>query len=143
MTTANPLLLCLFDAHDSEGISESDLLHCLDLIISFSVRRAACNVPSNSYNKIFLQWVRNFTSDRVVDWLTEQMMAGVGTRRWPTDEEFRLALLTQPQYGKKSTRQLLVALEESHEHKERVDLANATIEHVLPQTLNEIWRQEL
>jgi uncharacterized protein with ParB-like and HNH nuclease domain len=143
MTTAYPLLLRLFDAHEAERITEGDLLTCLDMIISFSVRRAACNVPSNSYMKIFLQWARNFTSDRVADWLFEQMIAGTSTRRWPSDAEFRTALLTQPQYGKKSTRHLLVALEESHGHKERVDLAAVTIEHVLPQTLTEIWRIEL
>ncbi|MEZ4867803.1 MAG: DUF262 domain-containing protein [Caldilineaceae bacterium] len=140
MTTAYPLLLCLFDAHSSKQITESDLVICLDMIESFSIRRAVCNVPSNSYNRIFLQWARNFSGEQVVDWLSSQMVSDSGTRRWPTDVEFRAALLSQPQYGKKSTRYILVTLEENHLHKEKVDLVDATIEHVLPQTLTHAWR---
>jgi hypothetical protein len=34
-------------------------------------------------------------------------------------------------------------LEDSFEHKERVDLQSATIKHVLPQTLSEEWAVEL
>jgi hypothetical protein len=71
------------------------------------------------------------------------LVAGAGARRWPTDAEFRTALQSQPQYGKKSTRHLLVTLEEYWHHKEQVDLAAATIEHVLPQTLTHAWRLEL
>ncbi len=83
MTTAYPLLLRLFDAHFSEQFTESDLLACLHMIESFGVRRAVCNVPTNAYNKLFLQWARNFASDRAVEWLAAQMVAGAGGRRWP------------------------------------------------------------
>jgi Protein of unknown function (DUF1524) len=143
MTTAYPLLLRLFDAHHAEQLAEEELCACLDMIESFSVRRAVCNVPTNAHNKLFLQWARNFTGDRVFEWLTSQMLVGAGGRRWPTDAEFRTALLTQPQYGKKTTRHILVTLEGDYNHKERVDLSDATIEHVLPQTLTNSWRQQL
>lgn len=143
MTTSYPLLLRLFQAYSEEQISEQDLLSCLDMIESFSVRRSVCNVPTNAYNKLFLQWARNFSSDRVVEWLASQMIAGSGGRRWPNDIEFRAALTTQPQYGRKSTRHILLRIEESYGHREIVDTSSATIEHVMPQTITDTWREEL
>jgi hypothetical protein len=38
---------------------------------------------------------------------------------------------------------MLVALEEAHQHKERVDSAGATMEHVMPQTLSDEWKNSL
>ncbi len=51
--------------------------------------------------------------------------------------------MNQPQYGRKATRHILVTLEESYQHRERVDLSAATIEHVLPRTLTDDWRMDL
>jgi hypothetical protein len=66
-----------------------------------------------------------------------------GSRRFPKDVEFATAFMTQPQYGRGTTRFILCRLEKSFNHKESVDLSTATIEHVLPQTLNQEWRDEL
>jgi hypothetical protein len=52
-------------------------------------------------------------------------------------------LLSQPQYGKKCTRHILVSLEGSFGHREAATLTGATIEHVLPQTITDAWRAEL
>jgi hypothetical protein len=62
-------------------------------------------------------------------------------RRWPNDEELSQAILSQPQYGRKTTKYVLLKIEKSFDHKEPVDFAGSdlTIEHVLPQTLNEAW----
>ena len=51
--------------------------------------------------------------------------------------------MNQPQYGRVTTRFILCRLEKSFNHKERVDLSTVTIEHVLPQTLNQEWKDEL
>ncbi|HEY5704160.1 MAG TPA: HNH endonuclease family protein [Terrimicrobiaceae bacterium] len=40
-------------------------------------------------------------------------------------------------------RHILLRLEAAFDHKEKVDLGTATIEHVLPQTLTDEWRAEL
>jgi hypothetical protein len=71
------------------------------------------------------------------------MSSGGGGRRFPSDAEFSDAFKNQPQYGRGATRFVLCHLEQSFEHKELVDLASTTIEHVLPQTLTEAWTAEL
>ena len=54
-----------------------------------------------------------------------------------------IAFITQPQYGRGTTRFILCRLEKSFNHKEIVDLSKITIEHFLPQTLNQEWKDEL
>ena len=71
------------------------------------------------------------------------MSSGTANRRFPTDTEFAEVFKTQPQYGRATTRYILCRLEQSFEHKEPVDLTEATIEHVLPQTLTPEWVNDL
>jgi uncharacterized protein with ParB-like and HNH nuclease domain len=143
VTTSYPFMLRLFEARKSDALSDLELEKCLGLIESFVVRRAVCNVPTNALNKLFLQWAKNFPVADHATWLHAAMSAGGGSRRFPTDTEFGEAFKNQSQYGRGATRFILSRLEESFEHKEPVDLATATIEHVLPQTLTPEWEAML
>lgn len=107
------------------------------------IRRAVTSVPTNALNKLFLQWARQFPSDNHVNWLHNSMSTGAGGRRFPTDAEFGEVFRNFPQYGRGSTRYVLSRLEDAFAHKEPADLTNATIEHVMPQTITESWINEL
>ncbi len=143
VTTAYPLLLRLLDAYQSQQIRQMELEKCLGLIESYIVRRTVCEVPTNTLNKLFIQWVKNFPEINHALWLHDLMISGSGGRRFPTDTEFENAFLNHPQYGRSSTRFILCRLEKSFEHKECVDLSVATIEHILPQSLSPQWKQDL
>lgn len=141
--TSYPLLLRLFQARNSGKINVADLEKCLALIESFVVRRAVSVVPTNALNKLFLQWARQFPASNHVDWLWASMSAGAGGRRFPNDAEFGENFKNFPQYGRGYTRYVLLQLEESFRHKEHVDLNNATIEHIMPQTITDEWENEI
>lgn len=143
VTTSYPLLLRLFDARQTKQINSAELEKCLGLIESFIVRRAVCGVPTNALNKLFIQWAKSFPDTDHAQWLRDSMSSGGVGRRFPKDAEFAGAFLNQPQYRRGTTRFILCRLEKSFEHRERVDLSTATIEHVLPQTLNQEWREDL
>lgn len=143
VTTSYPLLLRLFSARQNESLSDADLEKCLGLIESFVVRRAVCGVPTNTLNKLFIQWSKNFPDSDHVQWLHRSLSSGSGSSRFPKDSEFATAFTTQPQYGRGSTRFILCRLEKYFKHKEAVDLSTATIEHVMPQTLNQEWKDAL
>jgi len=143
VTTSYPLLLRLFDARQTKQIDSAELEKCLGLIESFIVRRAVCGVPTNALNKLFIQWAKSFPDTDHAQWLRDSMSSGGVGRRFPKDAEFAGAFLNQPQYRRGTTRFILCRLEKSFEHRERVDLSTATIEHVLPQTLNQEWREDL
>lgn len=141
--TSYPLLLRLFEARHSDIISTDDLEKCLSLIESFVVRRAISVVPTNALNKLFLQWARQFPSEKHVDWLWTSMSSGSGGRRFPNNAEFGESFKKIPQYGRGYTRYVLLRIEESFRHKEPADLSRATIEHVMPQTITDEWRSEI
>lgn len=141
VTTSYPLLLRLFEARRSELLATGDLERCLALVEAFVVRRAVCGVPTNALNKLFLQWCKNFPNSDHYSWLLTSMSAGSAgsSRRFPSEAEFSEAFKNQPQYGRGATRFVLCRLERALGHKETVDLATATIEHILPQTLTPEW----
>ncbi len=145
VTTFYPLLLRLFDAHQIGNLDATELEKCLRLIESLIVRRAVCGVPTNALNKIFPQLVlaRNFPTKNHFQWLHRTLSSFSGSGRFPKDAEFEDAFMNQAQYGRGTTRFILCRLEKSFNHKEVVDLSTATIEHVLPQTLNNEWKSEL
>jgi uncharacterized protein with ParB-like and HNH nuclease domain len=143
VTVSYPLLLRLFDVRKTQKISDIELEKCLGLIESYVVRRAVCGVATNSLNKIFIQWAKNFPQTEHFQWLYDEMSFGTGTRRFPKDPEFTEAFLNHAQYGRGSTRFILIKLEKSFEHRETVDLSRATIEHLLPQSITPEWKNEL
>lgn len=142
VTTGYPFLR-LFDSRARQTISDDDFKKCLFLIESFVVRRAICAIPTNSLGKMFTQWSKDFREHDVVNWLGAKMAAGSGNARWPNDVAFKTAFQTSDQYGRKATRHVLTSLERAFDHKEPVDLANATIEHLMPQELSPEWSQML
>jgi hypothetical protein len=141
--TSYPLLLRLFEGRRAGKISVDDLENCLGLVEAFVVRRAVSVVPTNALNKLFLQWARQFPADNHVEWLHASMSAGAGGRRFPNDVEFGSNFKNFVQYGRGYTRYVLLRLEEAFGHKERVDLSNATIEHIMPQTMTKEWESEI
>jgi len=143
VTTSYPLLLRLFDARQSEHLSDVDLEKCLGLIESFVVRRAVCGVPTKSLNKLFIQRSKKFPHTDHIQWLHRSLSAGSGNSRFPKDSEFATAFTTQPQYERESTRFILCRFEKFFKHKETVDLSTPTIEHILPQTLSQEWKDAL
>jgi uncharacterized protein with ParB-like and HNH nuclease domain len=143
-TVFYPLLVRLYRGWEQETLMTDELVHCLDMLESYYVRRLICGVPTNGLNKITLELCLNLPDSNLNLWLRDKLAQGLRGSRWPTDQEFSEALLIQRIYPRRRiARYMLVALEESHEHKEPVDTSTATIEHIMPQTLSAEWRAEL
>ena len=53
VTVAYPFLLRVFDAFDTGLLDKESVLQTLDLLESFVIRRAVCNVPTNQLRRIF------------------------------------------------------------------------------------------
>lgn len=144
-TTSYPFLLNLYEDVTRGSLSSQDLANVLLLIESFLVRRMFANVPTNDLNRLFIRLYAQLPAnvDRVEG--TWAALSDPG-RRWPTDEECLDDVLVYPLYTDSRPDQrkmILETLEESFEHKEKVDLAPLTIEHVMPQGLTDEWREIL
>lgn len=77
----------------------------------------------------------------------QELKSFLQVRGYPKDAELLNELTHTPLYGSGDKREkckfILRVIEESYGHKEKVDLSNATIEHIMPQTLTDSWKDEL
>jgi hypothetical protein len=145
IATANPFLLRLLDTHSAGALSVVDLRQVLAIVESFAVRRAVCGVPTNQLKRIFLLLAKDLPQHDVPGWLTTNLSAGASGRRWPKDEELKESLARYRAYAAPVDRCkfILESIEDQYEHRERVDYQNATIEHVMPQSLTPEWEKML
>lgn len=143
VSTCYPMLLRLFYFNRTDKVSNSDLEKCLRIIESYVVRRAIAGLPPNSLGRLFVSWSKNLSASDSVSSVLGLISGTSGRGRWPTDDELKPAFLLGSQYGRKWTRQILIKLEEGFQHREAADLSQCTIEHVMPQRLNESWISDL
>ena len=145
VTVAYPFLLRVFDAFDTGLLNKDQVLQTLDLLESFVIRRAVCNIPTNQLRRMFppVFDATGGPGPTFLDGLRRQL----GGQRCPDDNAFASALGSEPLYAtsEKNTRLRLILerLERSFDHKEPADLSKASIEHVLPQTPTQEWLGEL
>ena len=133
ITTAHPLLLNLFERHKNGQLDYDEFLGCLHDLASFALRRSICGESTRNYGRWFCEAITAIREDPKSD------LRGYLIRRgWPDDNAFAHRLSEFPIYRRESKkcRLVLETLEQSYGHKEKVDPATLTIEHVMPQTLS-------
>jgi len=142
--TAYPLLLSLYEDYVDGQFGIEELLATLRILDSYIVRRMVVGVPSNSLSGIFISLCKlKPVTDSPSAWLSAALGRESKNRRWPTDVEFAERWLKAPIYGSRACQVILECIEERFGHHERVVFADASVEHVLPQTLSPEWEQAL
>ncbi len=149
VTTAYPLLMNVLDAIADGRLTSEAYIALLDLLESFLVRRLVCGVPTNQLRKIFLGLCRVAAEATDVSSFLVAIRLGLSqNQRCPTDAAFRDALIRRVLYmsaTRDTVRYVLNRIELSFGHKEAPNPAadGVQVEHVLPQTLTEDWKNEL
>lgn len=148
VTVANPFLLKLLEATDAKQITEDVTVKCFAIIESFVVRRTICNVPSNQLKRIFLSLTQSIPVQEVAKWLSKNLTEGVRGRRWPDDNELHEAIGKYQAYSSSEQvrdrcKFILENIEQQYDHKEPVNFVGSTIEHIMPQALNQEWQMML
>ncbi|MDY5786436.1 DUF262 domain-containing protein, partial [Corynebacterium sp.] len=136
-------------------ISEEDFASMLAIIETYVFRRVIASVASNSLNKTFATAYSELRKQRrndepYSDILAYMLLSRGHSGRFPADEEFVQAFRTRDAYHMKSTyRQYLFHVLERGHSKDVADIAayiesgELTIEHIMPQTLSNAWRDDL
>ena len=149
VTTAYPFLMNVLDAVADGRVTQEAFPKTLDLIEAFLVRRLAFGIPTNQLRTIFRSLCRDASEAGDTEtFLIALRRALSHKQRCPTDAVFRQALGRRPLYGgtlRDAAKYILSRIEQSYEHKESPDTEaqNVQVEHVLPQTLTDVWRVEL
>ena len=143
VTTAYPVMMQVASAQLS--VEEQDRI--ARLVYSYIVRRAVCDMTNKNLNKLFQAVSQRFFEDRPShEALRAFFLSRSGeSSRFPSDDEFKRAILTQPVYklapGDRN-KDILWELELASRSKfaEAVDKPNGLwTEHVLPVSWNADW----
>ena len=141
---AFPLLLELYQDYDKKILSADELLKIVRLVESYVFRRAICNIPTNSMNKTFSNFSRNLKKDQYMESIQANFLLLPSYKRFPDNEEFKREIKLKDVYNFRSRSYWLRRLE-NYDRKERVPVAEYTIEHIMPQNenLSDKWKTEL
>jgi uncharacterized protein with ParB-like and HNH nuclease domain/predicted transport protein len=141
---AYPFLLELYHDYAAGKLSKQDFAAAVRLVEAYVFRRAVCNIPTNSLNKTFATFTKVLKKDRYLESIQAHLLLLPSYRRFPNDEEFKRELQVRDLYNFRSRSYWLRRLE-NHGRKERVEVAEYTIEHIMPQNehLSKAWKEAL
>jgi Protein of unknown function DUF262/Protein of unknown function (DUF1524) len=134
VSTSHPLILSLLSLLEDQSISLETFEMAMRDLSSFVMRRSLTGESTRAYGRWFTEAVKRIGKDVVED------LRGVWVGRgWPNDAELSRQLLEFPIYRREpeKCRLILERLEQSYGHKEKVDPSTLTIEHILPQTIDD------
>lgn len=139
-----PFLLDAYNDYKHDRLTADELGQIVRLVESYVFRRAICAIPTNSLNKTFAGLSRTLKKDRYLESVKAAFLLMPSYRRFPNDEEFQRDIKLRDLYNFRSRSYWLRRLE-NHGKKERIDVENYTIEHILPQneSLSKEWQAEL
>jgi hypothetical protein len=162
---AYPYLVEIFRIWGNGGLTDEQLAACLRIVDAFVFRRLICDLPTNSLNKIFTDLhkaivkIQEDDLDHAIPYeerLAVVLKSRTGKARFPTDEEFRAEMIERHVYElrTKNRAYLFSRLEHGTSKSAPVYGTNDpvfqkiadkeySIEHIMPQTLNAVWRKEL
>lgn len=142
---AYPFLLELYDDCAQGLLSEADFLAAVRAVEAYVFRRAVCAIPTNSLNKTFATFGKVLKKDRYLESIQAHLLTLPSYRRFPSDEEFQRELQVRDLYHFGGRAAYWLRRLENHNRKERVAVAEYTIEHLLPQNdrLSSQWQGEL
>lgn len=147
----------------ANNLSEDEVFKVVDLVENYLARRIVCNMPGNALTQVFcalhkdvLKNIEEYNSANVEldnsysDILAYHIMRRDGNYQLPRDMQFVESIKTRDAYHMLKPFQIfLFERLENSVHGEYNDVAtdmkkkDATIEHIMPQTLNGDWKAML
>ncbi|GAA7696666.1 hypothetical protein BTM156_13130 [Helicobacter pylori] len=142
MDVIYPLLLELYSDYSDGVLSKDDFIPIIALIESYICRRAVCGLGTNSLNKVFPSFTKHIQKDEYFKSLKAHFGSLTEKQRFPNDDEFKKLFITIDFYNFKKKKYFFERLEK-FETEEPVNTQECTIEHIMPQTLEEEWERDL
>ena len=137
-TSMYPYLMKLLTECRSGSIDEKTCADCVRVCEAFLVRRAFSGLEPTGLHAVFKDlWSKAGSSPSAIS----KTMDDTATVAFPDDEEFKESMRNKALYGRKLSPYILIEYERSLRGGDPVPDIPPTIDHVMPQTLNESWKK--
>ncbi len=155
--TPYPFLMSVLDEYARNIIEEKELLKIFQIIESYLARRIICNIPTTGLNNLFstlnkdiksiLSEYKGETYSNILGYIIRNKSGGL---RIPKQSEIESAIKNNPMYSQRNYYINFVLSSIDDQSKESTllkqianDEIQLSIEHIMPQTLNPQWIEEL
>lgn len=162
LSVVYPFLMAFLEYVEREEMSEAERCDVLNVVENYIARRIVCGCPSNALKGIFRSLHRDVVEEEergdrcggekrtYVEALVNVLLQKKGGSRFPDDEEIRKGFAELDVYKlPKGQRWFFFERLENRGGKEVHDVVkmledkDASIEHIMPQTLSSVWEKEL
>lgn len=147
LTTSYPFLMKVYDDFLHNIINKETFIRILRFIQTFAVRRFILDLPTNSFNKIFMVLYDKVDPDNYEESIYHHILSLGGKARMPKDAEIIAKLPDKDIYNAKGKyKEYLFEKLENWQNRELVSVSgneHITIEHIFPQTPNYEWKLKL
>ena len=155
MTVAYPFLMAFLVYAKEVELPLTEIYKVFSCIETFIFRRLMCDLPTNALNKIFAtlhdavkknkKETDNYSA--VLIYILESKKL---SSAFPKDEEFINGFTTKKVYSMQAKNKMYIferlengSSKEKNDVVENIEEGILTIEHIMPQTLSNAWKQEL
>lgn len=155
ITVTEPFFMEVLSLNDEGKLSLDDLIGVYETIETYLFRRNICGVATNALNKIFLNLNKDIirydgSTDNYVEKLKYNLINKKDSARFPKDEEFYENFYNKEVYSMRGRfKNYLFNKIENFKTVETKDIYNHlddgtySIEHIMPQKLNDDWFEDL
>ena len=146
MESSTPFVLAVLRALSTHAVSDDQCRAILGETLTLLVRRKMAELPTTQYDTMFPGLLGKIVNESQQVRALHEQFRKVGI--WVSDQDFRDALVKRPLYRRRDlafARMVLIEIDrrlQSHGQLPDYTTVN-TIEHTLPQTLDDEWRRYL
>jgi len=144
-TLHRPFIMSAYIDYTNGIIDKKEFIEILELVESYLFRRYVCDIPTPSLNKTFSSLHFEVDKKNYIESLKTIFVLKVQDRdykRFPEDEEFKEKFLVRDVYNLRN-RNYILSKFENYLHKEPLNVEDYTIEHIMPQKLDDDWINSL
>ncbi len=145
----NMFLLNVLNDYEKGDINDEELVYSFEMTLSYVFRRSVVGLATNAMQRVFknlyrqvLEYRKNNTYKDSLDYAFITSKENTNSR-FPNDEEFFTSLSSRNLYGKFNNMLYLLTKLENYKNKTKIKSDNLTIEHIMPQTLDKRWKEQL
>jgi len=146
MGSSIPFILAILKEHKGGKVTDVDTIAILKILLVFLVRRKVCQLASNMYDVFFPSLLRKIINEPdKIKAFKEQILK---EKLWVSDQEFKDSLINKSLYNQPEKEFVRLILQEVDRkmsiHGQFPDYSSInSIEHVMPQTLDDEWKTYL
>lgn len=151
ISTAYPFLLAAYDDFSTGKIKPDEFLELLNILENYMVRRFVTHAQTSYLNKMFPSLLRDITTEKENEAISfcDATRRIIVNKEYPTDDNVKQAIQKTKLYSQANQKKIVLVLEIINRYLSKdaggytVLNGLATIEHVLPQTLKDEWKESL